>query len=320
MWRSIGEQFGEALALTASYVTTWVVLNARDWWNAAFECALPFLEPVVLKAVFWYNKQWVHLQHVHQHTYASYPLYRGLVGVLCRIGGTAEYMWNTVRGVETELAEPWICVYGYQPDITVHKTHTLKYHEIVVEETSNRGWWITRYIKSWWFNSSLTETSAADTPRSDTPEPTEVDVSVISAIATQYERQTPVFNQDYTPIVITKWQGKYSCYVCSPPARREQHLIKADTVESEVEILFVEYHHPDMSAPVLLNLPKSMMNVGNEILSSVFILKLLEQTGAEFVFDARYYLRCMDGDVNMFELASKQYITLGATSYKIECV
>jgi hypothetical protein len=220
--------------------------------------------------------------------------------------------------VETELTEPWICVYGYQPDITVHKIHTLKYHEIVVEETSNKPW-LGRYLNAWLY-SPLPETYAADTPVVDTPEPTEVDVSVISAIATQYERQTPVFNQDYTPIVITKWQGKYSCYVCSPPARREKHLIKADTVESEVEILFVEYHHPDMSAPVLLNLPKSMMNVGNEILSSVFILKLLEQSGVEFVFDPRYYLRCMDGDVNMFELASKQYITLGATSYKIECV
>ena len=314
MWKSVEdeEHFGEVIGLAVSNLTTWV----GTYWNGICDLAIPFLEPLILRAVFWYNKKWVHFQHMHQHTYASNRVYRGCVTLASRVVDVATFLCNKLRGVESELTEPWVCVYGYRAHLERNASHlhTLRYHEIQVCSPKQHMSWGEQLFYSW-VHSPLPETYATQV-NSQTP-PVEIDASVVSAIASQYERQTRVTEPAYAPVVITKWNGNYSCHVCSSAERRATCPIAVGGERSSVEFLFAEYHHPELSEPITLNVPKSMMMVGNEILSSVFVLHLLEQSHTGFTFDTRYHLRMMDGDINVVEVASSQFVTLGQDTYAL---
>lgn len=306
MCKSFGEQLGEFMALTASYTTTWIVGNKAT----LYAYLQPFMEPFVLRAVFWYNKKWVHIQHMHQHRYANRPVYRGCVNIVLGLGSSIWNVCNLVCGAESEMSEPWIGVYGCND---AGALHVLKYHEIHTNPQLRTNWG-ELFFKAWLY-APLPETYATDTEVED--EPVVVDASVVTAIATQYERQTPIQSNWCVPIVMTKWQGNYSCHVCSLPARRSQYPIEVETQPSEVEMLFVEYHHPELVSPILLNIPSSMMMIGNEILSSVFVLKLL---GEKTVFDSRYFLRFMDDNISVGEIQSNQFMRLHESTYTIETI
>jgi len=322
MWNFIEEQFAEFVSLTSHEWCSILYQNATFISNKVAEYSLPWIEPFILDAVFWWNKQWIRIQHMHQHQYASYSCYRDFTNIICSTCDMCMVVYNKIKGVETELTEPWISVYGYYPNNAKHKTHVFKYHEIVLEQPPSCSFTYSwgEYLFYSWIYATMNYEHESDVYNDNTDECEEyqtIDASVVQSIATQYERQTPVLNPNYIPVVITKWQGKYSCHVCSSPQNREKNPIVIVGDSSEVEFLFIEYHHPEMTSPLLLNIPKAMMMVGNEVLSSVFVLKLLEQIPSNFVFDNKYFLKLMDGDINVFELHANQYIILGRDKYTI---
>lgn len=97
-------------------------------------------------------------------------------------------------------------------------------------------------------------------------------------------------------------------------------LVETHT-RSKVRFLFVEYVHPRMTHHIPLEIPENMLYVGNELLSSTFVLRFLEYTlgNGNFVFDKNYRLIAMTKDVEYIELNFDQYLLLDTeTSYKIK--
>jgi hypothetical protein len=89
-------------------------------------------------------------------------------------------------------------------------------------------------------------------------------------------------------------------------------------IPSKVRFLSVEYSHPKMKKPVPLTLPPSMMMIGNELLSSAFVLRMLMYMGhRNAVFDHNYTLILMDSDIRYFELRYGEHIELDHTMYKL---
>ena len=74
--------------------------------------------------------------------------------------------------------------------------------------------------------------------------------------------------------------------------------------------LSILYTHPIMEHPIYIEIPKNACLVGNEILSSIFVLRYLEYQSMPFVFDLKYTLQIIDNHVNQFILKCHQYILL----------
>jgi hypothetical protein len=74
---------------------------------------------------------------------------------------------------------------------------------------------------------------------------------------------------------------------------------------SKMRFLAVTYHHPDQT--VSLDIPLAMMLVGNELLSSAFVRRLLNSSTP---FDGRYWLECIDSDLTCFNVKSNEYVRL----------
>jgi hypothetical protein len=88
-----------------------------------------------------------------------------------------------------------------------------------------------------------------------------------------------------------------------------------------IRFLSVEYSHPNMKSRVSISVPENMFYVGNELLSSTFILRYLEYHLGEtnYVFDDRYTLYVVTKTVDYIEMSYKQYIRLqGVNSYTVE--
>ena len=80
--------------------------------------------------------------------------------------------------------------------------------------------------------------------------------------------------------------------------------------------LSVEYTHPDMTERIVIDLDPAVYLVGNEILSSRFVLRCLQYQSEEYVFDDRYVLDIMDSKIRMLTLTSGEYILIGNTEYE----
>ena len=87
-------------------------------------------------------------------------------------------------------------------------------------------------------------------------------------------------------------------------------------VKSRKHFLSIEYTHPDMKELLVIELDPAVYLVGNEILSSRFILRCLQYQSDEYVFDDRYVLDIMDSKIRMFTLTVGEYILIGNTEYE----
>jgi hypothetical protein len=72
-----------------------------------------------------------------------------------------------------------------------------------------------------------------------------------------------------------------------------------------------------MEHPIHINIPKNWFLIGNEILSSIFILRYLQYQSSEFVFDYNYILQIIDNNINQFNMKCHQYILLEENEYKV---
>jgi len=86
---------------------------------------------------------------------------------------------------------------------------------------------------------------------------------------------------------------------------------------SKVKFLSIEYTHPEVLKPIILEIDKNAYLVGNEILSCTFVKRALEYSCNIKNFDTDYVLKIMDNDLKTFELKSNEYIKLEKDSYKI---
>lgn len=91
---------------------------------------------------------------------------------------------------------------------------------------------------------------------------------------------------------------------------------KVDFVKSRKHFLSIEYTHPDMKERIVIDLDPAIYLVGNEILSSLFVLRCLQYQSDEYVFDDRYVLDIMDSKIRMLTLKAGEYILIGNTEYE----
>ncbi len=93
-----------------------------------------------------------------------------------------------------------------------------------------------------------------------------------------------------------------------------------DVVEaSNVRFFALEYAHPSLKTSLSLVLPPNTYMVDNQILSPVFVKRLLECSFGSWVeFDMQYTLHVVDQDISIFTLHSHQYILLEKDDYTIK--
>lgn len=102
------------------------------------------------------------------------------------------------------------------------------------------------------------------------------------------------------------------------PVSFQEFLDKVDTVlPSKVNFLDIQYTHPQMSQPLVLEIPRDYFYDGNELFSPAFVQRLLYYQPYPFVFDMDYSLEIMDKDLNTLCIRSHQMIRLGDTGYSI---
>jgi hypothetical protein len=89
-----------------------------------------------------------------------------------------------------------------------------------------------------------------------------------------------------------------------------------DYEKSRKHFLSIEYTHPDMPDRIIIELDPALYLVGNEILSSRFILRCLQYQSSDFVFDDRYILDIMDSKIKMLSLNAGEYVLIGKTEYE----
>ena len=95
-------------------------------------------------------------------------------------------------------------------------------------------------------------------------------------------------------------------------------LINSNVEKVKKSFLSVEYHHPKIGEPIELEINENFYLNENEILSSVFVLRMLEYQSKPFLFDNDYTLKIMDNNVNMFDLKHNDFIYLKQGGYSIK--
>lgn len=88
---------------------------------------------------------------------------------------------------------------------------------------------------------------------------------------------------------------------------------------SRFKIRTLMYQHPCLKQDLVLKIHDGYCLNGNEILSSVFVARLLQQQyGIKNVpFDSRYTLFGFDNSINMFRLNSDEFLKINKNSFKV---
>jgi len=86
---------------------------------------------------------------------------------------------------------------------------------------------------------------------------------------------------------------------------------------STVRFLSIEYINPNNKAPIILTLDAAHFYCGNEILSKLFVKRMIEYQVGNYMFNQDYYLKIMDNNIETFELKSNGFILLEKDEYKI---
>jgi hypothetical protein len=127
---------------------------------------------------------------------------------------------------------------------------------------------------------------------------------------------------DMSEVVVLRQMDPDHC-ICRIVQQRDTiapPLTTDDVVEeSTVRFFAVEYVHPSLKTSLSLALPPNIYMTDNQILSPVFVKRLLECSfGAWVEFDMRYTLHVVDQDICIFTLHSHQYIRLEKNTYTIK--
>jgi hypothetical protein len=118
----------------------------------------------------------------------------------------------------------------------------------------------------------------------------------------------------YDCLISMRMDDKYIYKVCDMDSESYDVL---PCELSKVKFLSIEYTHPEVLKPIILEIDKNAYLVGNEILSCTFVKRALEYSFNVKNFDTDYVLRIMDNNLKTFELKSNEFIILEKDSYKI---
>jgi len=102
--------------------------------------------------------------------------------------------------------------------------------------------------------------------------------------------------------------------------RSQDFLVDEQTtvpVLSSLSFIDIQYIHPEMKTPVILEIPKEWCCVGNELFTPVFVIRMLYYQTLPFVFDLRYTLDIMDNELNMFTLDCGHHIIVRDKGYQM---
>jgi hypothetical protein len=86
---------------------------------------------------------------------------------------------------------------------------------------------------------------------------------------------------------------------------------------SNVRFLSVTYFHNN-DVPIVLNIDKEWLVVGNEILGSTHVLRLLEYQSEPFTFSMNYVLDIIDSNINFLKLNSHQILKIDCENYYVK--
>jgi hypothetical protein len=86
---------------------------------------------------------------------------------------------------------------------------------------------------------------------------------------------------------------------------------------SNVSFLSVTYFHKN-DVPIVLNIDKEWLVVGNEILGSTHVLRLLEYQSEPFTFSMNYVLDIIDSNINFLKLNSHQILKIDCENYYVK--
>jgi hypothetical protein len=75
-----------------------------------------------------------------------------------------------------------------------------------------------------------------------------------------------------------------------------------------------------MTETIEIKIPESYYIVGNQLYSSIFVLRCLQYQSKMFVFDENYSLEILDNNITIFQLKSNEYISIEKDEYKISGV
>ena len=118
----------------------------------------------------------------------------------------------------------------------------------------------------------------------------------------------------YDCLISMRMDDKYIYKVCD---MESDSYDKLPCELSKVKFLSIEYIHPEVKNPIVIEIDKNAYLVGNEILSCTFVKRALEYSFNVKNFDTEYVLRIMDNNLKTFELKSNEFIILEKDSYKI---
>jgi hypothetical protein len=115
-----------------------------------------------------------------------------------------------------------------------------------------------------------------------------------------------------------KQDDKYIHRVSNPDKNLFQNAVSKITLdESEVRFLDIEYHSSDYLKPIVFELDKSAYLVNNEILSAVFIKRMLEYQMPYHTFNDNYTIVLLDNNLKTVSLKFGEYVVLHKTYYTI---
>ena len=86
---------------------------------------------------------------------------------------------------------------------------------------------------------------------------------------------------------------------------------------SNVTFLSVTYFHKN-DVPIVLNVDKEWLVVGNEILGYTHVLRLLEYQSESFSFSMDYVLDIIDSNINFLKLNSHQILKIDSENYYVK--
>jgi hypothetical protein len=92
-----------------------------------------------------------------------------------------------------------------------------------------------------------------------------------------------------------------------------------ELTQSNIKFLSITYTHPSLENSIYIDIPKTALICGNEILSAIFVLRYLEYQSMPYgQFDLNYTINIIDNRVNQFQIRHNQYILLMENEYIIQ--
>ena len=119
--------------------------------------------------------------------------------------------------------------------------------------------------------------------------------------------------QIYECLILLKYYNKCISRICNNKIDKSN----LNLAPSSVRFLSLVYSHPKMKDTIHLKIDNMYYLIDNEILSPIFILRLLKYQRLSYEFDKDYKLEVMDDNVNIINLTSDKYIYLKEDKYQV---